>query len=74
MILINLIVFIFQSIPVKDVKLPDNIPDLELTKHINYIVSYGTNKDDYVSLQINISIIRQFWDNQKMYLTYRLIV
>ena len=32
-----------------DVQLPEKIPELLLEKHANYLVSYGTNKDDYVS-------------------------
>ncbi|KAK0168901.1 hypothetical protein PV327_002659 [Microctonus hyperodae] len=36
-----------MSIPVKDVVLPSTIPKLLLEKHTDYLVSYGTNKDDY---------------------------
>ncbi|XP_043278864.1 geranylgeranyl transferase type-2 subunit beta isoform X2 [Venturia canescens] len=32
----------------KDVELPQTIPKLLLDKHSDYIVSYGTNKDDYI--------------------------
>lgn len=31
-----------------DIELPNNIPKLLMEKHANYLISYGTNKDEYV--------------------------
>ena len=39
-----------QSV-LKDVELPKTIPHLLLDKHTDYLVSYGTNKDDYVCIK-----------------------
>ncbi|KAG5306376.1 PGTB2 transferase, partial [Pseudoatta argentina] len=30
-----------------DIELPNNIPKLLIEKHANYLISYGTNKDEY---------------------------
>ncbi|XP_063991131.1 geranylgeranyl transferase type-2 subunit beta [Diachasmimorpha longicaudata] len=37
-----------MALLMKDVQLPGVIPKLLLEKHSNYLVSYGTNKDDYM--------------------------
>lgn len=31
-----------------DIELPSKIPGLLLEKHVKYLVSYGTDKDEYV--------------------------
>ncbi|XP_012278113.1 geranylgeranyl transferase type-2 subunit beta [Orussus abietinus] len=36
-----------MSVMIKDVELPTTIPQLLLEKHAEYLISYGTNKDDY---------------------------
>ncbi|XP_015591664.1 geranylgeranyl transferase type-2 subunit beta isoform X2 [Cephus cinctus] len=36
-----------MAIFMKDVELPNIIPKLLLEKHVNYLISYGMNKDDY---------------------------
>lgn len=36
-----------MSAPLKDIQLPNAIPQLLLEKHADYLISYGTNKDDY---------------------------
>lgn len=37
-----------------DIELPSNIPELLLEKHANYLISYGTNKDEYVRIYFNL--------------------
>lgn len=32
-----------------DIEVPTSIPDLLLEKHANFLLSYGTDKDEYVS-------------------------
>lgn len=35
-----------------DIELPTSVPELLLEKHANFLLSYGTDKDEYVSIFI----------------------
>lgn len=37
-----------------DIELPSKIPELLLEKHVKYLVSYGTDKDEYVRMQFDL--------------------
>lgn len=54
MINIVLLFFFIQATLKHDIELPSSIPELLMEKHANYLISYGTNKDEYVRIFLNL--------------------
>lgn len=52
--MIDIFIFFIQATMKHDIELPSNIPELLLEKHANYLISYGTNKDEYVKIYFNL--------------------
>lgn len=49
-----------------DIELPTSVPELLLEKHANFLLSYGTDKDEYVSI---IFILKVFFKEYSMVIT-----
>lgn len=52
--------YFLQAMLRHDIELPNNIPKLLMEKHANYLISYGTNKDEYVRTFFNFLTSRFF--------------
>lgn len=50
-----------QTMLNRDIELPEEIPELLIEKHVSYLLSFGTKKDDYVRYCLCIYIFRIFF-------------